>query len=88
MFWLLFPTLGERLTARLKTELDRGRGRKTDFVLCTRAGRPLSQRNVGLALSQAADKAGLGKVTPHDLRRPFCSLGCQAAALTRCKRRG
>jgi integrase len=43
-------------------------------VLCTLTGRPLSQRNVARALADAADDAGLGKVTPHDLRRSFRSL--------------
>lgn len=81
--------LGHPRLDQLERELTRGRGRDEDFVLCTRTGRPLSQRNVARALADAADDAGLGKVTPHDLRRSFCSLAArrgvdpvQAARLT------
>jgi integrase len=74
---LIFPALGERLTAHLQRELARGRGREADFVLATRTGRPLAQRNVARALADAADTAGLGRVTPHDLRRSFCSLAAR-----------
>jgi integrase len=61
---VIFPALAERLTAHLKRELAHGRGRDTDFVLCTRTGQPRSQRNVGYALAAAAEAAGLGKVHP------------------------
>ena len=73
----MFPALSERLTAHLDAELKHGRGRDGDFVLSTRTGRPLSQRNLARALSGAATAAGLGKVAPHDLRRSFCSLAAR-----------
>jgi integrase len=74
---VVFPALSEALTAHLERELARGRGRDGDFLLATRTGLPLSQRNVGRALAQAAEAAGLGKVAPHDLRRSFCSLAAR-----------
>lgn len=41
----------------------------------TLTGRPMSQRNVaGRGVGKAALRAGLGKMSPHDLRRSFCSL--------------
>ena len=46
-------------------------------MLVTRTGRPLSQRNLGRAIEEAAEAAGLGKVTPHTLRRSFCSLAAR-----------
>jgi integrase-like protein len=42
---------------------------------CSRTGRPLVHRNVAQrGVEKAASRAGLGKVTPHDLRHSFCSL--------------
>jgi Phage integrase family len=46
-------------------------------VLATRAGRPLSQRNVTRAVEEAGKAAKLGKVTPHTLRRSFASLAAR-----------
>jgi integrase len=65
------------LTEHLESELSAGRGRDSDFVLCTRTGRPLFQRNLGRAVEDAGKSAGLGHVTPHDLRRSFASLAAR-----------
>jgi integrase len=86
----LFPALERALTEQLKSELAAGRGQAEDFVFCTRRGKPHSQRNVAKrGVEAAAVSAGLGKVTPHDLRRSFCSLAArrgvdpvEAAAIT------
>jgi integrase len=86
----LFPALERVLTERLAAELAAGRGQAGDFVFCTRRGQPLSQRNVaGRGVEAAAASAGLGRVTPQDLRRSFCSLAgrrgvdpVEAAAIT------
>lgn len=43
-------------------------------------GRPLSERHVARLVSQAADRAGLGWVSPHDLRRTFATRALQAGA--------
>lgn len=74
---LLFPDLERIFTEHLESELSAGRGRDSDFVLCTRTGRPLFQRNLGRAVEDAGKSAGLGHVTPHDLRRSFASLAAR-----------
>jgi Phage integrase family len=74
---VLFPALERTLIDHLRAEQASGRGRDSDHVLATRTGRPLSQRNVARALADAATSAGLGKVTPHTLRRSFCSLAAR-----------
>ena len=45
-----------------------------DLVFATRSGRPVSQHNTRRAVLAAAKAAGLGHVTPKDLRASFCSL--------------
>jgi integrase len=52
-----------------KDELDRDL-----LVFRTRSGRPIAQRNAARAVTDAASAAGPGKITPHVLRRSFCSL--------------
>jgi integrase len=86
---LLFPALERLLVDHLAAEQRAGRGRDSDYVLATRTGRPLSQRNVARAVTAAAVAAGLGHVTPHSLRRSFASLAArrgvdpvQAACMT------
>ncbi len=86
---LLFPSLENILVGHLADEQHAGRGRDGDFVLATRSGRPLAQGNILNAVKDAASRAGLDTVTPHDLRRSFCSLAArrgvdpvQAAAMT------
>ena len=74
---VIFPALEQTLIEHLAAEQEAGRGRDADFVLATRRGRPLSQRNVGRAIEDAAIAAGLGKVTPHALRRSYCSLAAR-----------
>jgi integrase len=71
----IFPAV-ERELARLRNaEEAAGRGGDDDLVFLTRrTGQPLSQRNVGRAVADAATEAGLGKIGSHDLRRSFCSL--------------
>jgi integrase len=71
----LFPAAERMLVELLASELAVGRGGDDDLVLCSRAGTPLNHRNVATRGVQAAAKAaGLGKVTPKDLRASFCSL--------------
>jgi hypothetical protein len=71
----LFPAVTAALVDQLAAEQAAGRGADEDFVFCTRTGCPLGHRNVALrGVEKAALRAGLGKVTPHDLRRSFCSL--------------
>lgn len=41
------------------------------FVLRTRRGTPLSQRNAGRSIEKAGQEAGVGHVTPHVLRRSY-----------------
>lgn len=77
---VIFPALEAILTEHLERELAAGRGREAHFVLATRAGRPLHQRNLAAAMEKAAEAAGLGKVTPHDLRRSFASLAARRGA--------
>ena len=84
-YWrFIFPALAERLTAHLAALVGSDRGRDGDFVLATRTGRPLSQRNAARALANAADAAGLGKVTPTisaarsaRSRRAVASIPCR-----------
>jgi integrase len=71
----LFPAVERALVELLASETRVGRGRETDFAFCSRVGSPLEQRNVARrGVEVAARAAGLGHVTPHDLRRSFCSL--------------
>ena len=66
------------LVARLDVEQRAGRGGEDDYVFCTLRGTPLQQRNVARrGVEAAALAAGLGHVTPHDLRRSFCSLAAR-----------
>jgi integrase len=67
---LLFPALERILTEHLEAELAAGRGSDSDFVLSSRTGRPLFQRNLGRAVEDAGKSAGLGHVTrtPSDAR--------------------
>jgi integrase len=74
---LIFPALERMLVDRLDAEQRAGRGRDRDYVPCTRTGRPLAQTNIGDAVESAASAAGLGKVTPHVLRRSYCSLAAR-----------
>jgi hypothetical protein len=71
----LFPAVTAALVDQLAAEQAAGRGADSDLVFHSRTGRPLMHRNVACrGVGDAASKAGLGKVTPHDLRRSFCSL--------------
>ena len=74
---VIFPVLEAALTEHLQRELAAGRGHEADFVQATLTRRPLHQRNVAAAIEKAAEAAGLGKVTPHDLRRSFASLAAR-----------
>ncbi len=71
----MLPAVEDALVELLAREQALGRGGDGDLVFVSRAGTPLSQRNVAVrGVEVAAKRAGLGKVTPHDLRRSFCSL--------------
>lgn len=64
-----YRTVG--LLPRLKAALEELYAGEDDaaFVLRTRTGRPLSQRNIYRSIKAAGEEAGLGHVTPHVLRR-------------------
>jgi integrase len=71
----LMPAVEHALVEQLEREQHAGRGRDDDFVFVTRLGTPMHQRNVAVRGVEAAAKAaGLGKVTPKDLRASLCSL--------------
>ena len=71
----IFPAVEAELVRLLEHELAAGRGRPDDLVFCTRNGRPHNQRNLAQrGVGKAAKDAGLGHVTPKDLRASFCSL--------------
>jgi integrase len=74
----LWPAVEAMLVEQLASEQREGRGRDSDFVFCTRIGTPLSQFNVAdRGVEAAAKRAGLGHVSPHDLRRSFCALAAR-----------
>jgi integrase len=71
----LFPAVEHVLVELLAAEQEAGRGHDGDLVFLTRRGTPYEHRNVAArGVEEAARRAGLGKLTPHDLRRSFCSL--------------
>jgi integrase len=72
---VMFPALERTLIDHLKAEQDSGRGRDSDYVLATRNGRPLAQRNIQRAIEDAAKSARQGD--SHTLRRSFCSLAAR-----------
>jgi len=74
---LIFPALERVLVDHLADAQEAGRGADDDFVLATRTGRPLSQRNLARALAEAATSAELGHVTPQTLRRSVASLAAR-----------
>jgi integrase len=74
--------LGVDLVKMLKRHkadaFSRGRAGAGDYVFCTAAGGPLSQRNMARDLSTAADRAGLNegdaeRLSTHDLRHTAIS---------------
>jgi site-specific recombinase XerC len=72
---VIFPAVEREFVRLLEAELAAGRGRDDDPVLCSRTGTALNHRNLAVrGVEAAAAKAGLGKVTPKDLRASFCSL--------------
>jgi integrase len=74
----LWPAVERMLVDVLASEQLRGRGRDDDYVFCTRRGTPLAHRNVARrGVGAAGEGAALGWVTPHDLRRSFCSLAAR-----------
>src|SRR5262245_11201592 len=68
----LADVLAAHITGLKRAALERGQplGR---WLFPSRAGTPLDARNVRRALARFARKAGLGHVTPHDLRHTFGS---------------
>lgn len=74
---LIFPALERILVDHLAAEQAAGRGGDSDYVLATRTGRPQAQRNLADAVEQASAAAALPRVTPHDLRRSYCSLAAR-----------
>src|SRR5262249_19576290 len=71
----IWPAVAAELVRLLELELAASRGAAADPVLCSRRGTPLNHRNLAVrGVETAAKSAGLGKVTPKDLRASFCSL--------------
>lgn len=71
----MMPAVERALVEQLQREQHAGRGRDGDLVFVSRLGTPMQQRNVATrGVEAAAVAAGLGKVTPHDLRRSLCAL--------------
>jgi integrase len=70
----IFPLVERALATLRDAEEQTGRGGDDDLVFVTRIGKPVSQRNAARAVTDAADAAGLGWVTPKMLRASFCSL--------------
>ena len=63
------PAVEAELVRLLERELEAGRGRPGDLVFCTRTGQPQQPRNLAQrGVGKAAKDAGLGHVTPKDLR--------------------
>ena len=50
----MFPALERVLSERLRDELNEGRGRDRDLVICTRNGTPIGQGYLTSAVAQAA----------------------------------
>jgi integrase len=74
----IWPAVEQMLVDLLASEQRAGRGRDGDFVFCTRQGTPLQQANVADRGVEVAGKSpGLGRVSPHDLRRSFCALAAR-----------
>lgn len=72
---VIFPAVANELVRLLDFELAAGRGGPDDPVLCSRRGTPLNHRNFAVrGVEAAARTAGLGKVTPKNLRASSCSL--------------
>jgi integrase len=74
---LFFPALERILVDHLAEEQEIGHGADEDFVLATRTGHPLSQRNLARALEKAGNSAGVGHATPQTLRRSVASLAAR-----------
>lgn len=66
------------LMAQLEYEVKQGRGQTDDWVFTCANGSPRSTHNLRRALVNAGRRAGLGHVTPQDLRRSFCTLAANA----------
>lgn len=49
------------------------RGRRPGSLLCREDGRPLHPNSLASALAKCAAAAGIGRISPHDLRRSFVS---------------
>jgi integrase len=74
----IWPAVEQMLVELLASEQRAGRGRDTDFVFCARNGSTLQQFNVAdRGVEAAAKRAGIGHVSPHDLRRSFCALAAR-----------
>lgn len=71
----MMPAGEHALVEQPAVEQRAGRGGDGDFVFVTRRGTPMHQRNVAVRSVEAATRAaGIGKVTPKDLRASLCSL--------------
>lgn len=64
--------LPEVVTLLRKHKLASSHSRDDSYAFCTRAGGPLTQRNAGRAISNAAERAGI-EATMHDLRHTAIS---------------
>jgi integrase len=63
------------LLAQLRDEQAKGLGAESDFVFTSATGRPLDRHRLSKrGVARAAEKAGLGHVTPQTLRRSWRRL--------------
>lgn len=69
----------DALLDQLQSEQAAGRGADTDYVFCTRSGRPLDRTRISeRGVARAAEKAGLGRVTAQVLRRSVATATAHA----------
>ena len=83
---VLMPSLARTLRRHKETAFAFGRARPTDLVFTTGVGTPHSHRNVGRALAETVQRAGLDEdgrpsITMHTFRDTFASQAGRLRAL-------
>jgi len=69
----------EALLVQLAREQGKGLGAASDFVFTSETGRPLGRERIAKrGITRAAERAGLGHVTPQVLRRSVATLTAHA----------
>jgi integrase len=74
----LVDRAAEALRAQYERERKAGRGEDGDWVFATASGRPIDRYRLRAATIKAAEKAGLGHVTPQVLRRSVATATAHA----------